>query len=144
MKRAVIFFVFLAAIFFQNQNLIYAWDIAGRYELYDPEYKYTVTVDVNRNYEIHMETARPGGLCTFDGLIKNKKKVAKQLSASPSSIDVVVWNKEKNKEFSDDFIFQFTPTSVVVMQGPSEGSPTNYCGISGHLPGPESVMKKVK
>lgn len=121
-----------------------AWDIVGKYEYSDKRYNYQATITVTKDYQISLESSIVGGICGFDGKVldREKKKLAKQLPTSPKSVDVVTWNGQKG-EYSDEFVFQFTPNSVILKRGPTKNY-SYYCGARISLPDKSEVFKKVR
>ena len=121
-----------------------AWDIVGQYEYKDKSYDYEATITVTRDYQINLHSSIVGGICGFDGQVRDKerKKIAKKLASNPKSLEVVAWNGEKGK-FSEDFVFLFTPNSVVLKRGTTDNM-NYYCGQRLQLPDESEVLKKVK
>ena len=118
------------------------WDIVGRYQYSDESFNYEAAITVSEDYRISLESSIVGGICGFDGQVaaKEKIKVAKILAANPQSVEVTAWNGEEG-DYSDDFIFQFTPTTAILKRGPTKNF-SYYCGARLSLPDDSEIFKK--
>ena len=148
MKRLFLLPVLMLSVVLLSQGFFVAraeaWDIVGDYKYADKRYNYTAEITVTRDYRISVDSRIVGGICGFNGQIRDreKKKITKQLSANPQSVEVAAWNGEKGKN-SEELIFLFTPDTVILKRGSTKFNGL-YCGQRLQLPDASEVFKKVK